>query len=246
LFPPHGVAAGNLAAAGELVGIDEHQFGAPRRRCRLPQTVVDPPRQLQGAARRLLELEHGARHNGLDLLERHLGLVLARQATAVEGGAARLILVGQADDALAQSAVVPLDSVGVDRAVGPGLIERLLLPRAGAAPTAEPTEPAAELDDDRHLARGVLGHGKVCLDIDLDLWEGAVIDVAHQRPGDSRDPAVLAFVGPGDFPLHLGDVLGDPAVDLALELLDDLRAATGPLIGGHAVVEHSRIGAAME
>src|SRR5262249_28069321 len=63
-------------------------------------------------------------------------------------GMARLALVGQANNAFAQLAVVPLNAVGIDGAVPPGLVERLLCPRIRASPAAE-AEPAPELHDDR-------------------------------------------------------------------------------------------------
>src|SRR5262249_61168968 len=53
-------------------------------------------------------------------------------------GFAGLALVGQANNAFAQLVVVPLNAVGIDGAVPPGFVERLLGPRIGAAPAARP------------------------------------------------------------------------------------------------------------
>src|SRR5262249_35797282 len=136
-------------------------------------------------------------------------------------GTARLALVGQADDPFAQPAVVRLNAAGIDRAVGPALVERLLLPRVRASLAAEAGEP--KLQDDRLLARGMLGHGEAGLNGDLDLRKGAVVNVADQRLGHRGDAAAFALDGLGDLPLHLGDVLGNFAVDLALKIREDFR-----------------------
>src|SRR5262249_14867028 len=97
---------------------------------------------------------------------------------------AGLPFVGQADNAFAQPAVVRLYAVGNDRAVSPALVERLLRPRLGAIrgtglvlfgrlwlgrADAARRASEAELKDDRELARGVLGHREVSLNIDFDL-----------------------------------------------------------------------------
>src|SRR5262245_33713734 len=86
----------------------------------------------QGDDRRLAV----ARHAGDADLRRidariRIGLEVIDQATHAPGprtqrapvvGTARLPLVAQADDALAQSVAVALDAVGVDRAVAPALV----------------------------------------------------------------------------------------------------------------------------
>ena len=52
--------------------------------------------------------------------------------------------------------------------------------------------------------------------------------MADQLLHDDRDVAVLLRGLRGDFPSDLGRVLGDPAVNLPVEILDDLRAALVP------------------
>ena len=88
-----------------------------------------------------------------------------------------------------------LNAVGVDRAVAPAFVERLLRPRVRRRPCRRTRTRQPELQDDRHPARGVLGHGEAGLNGDLDLRKGAVVDVADQRLGDRRDAAAFAFDG---------------------------------------------------
>src|SRR5205807_357381 len=89
-----------------------------------------------------------------------VGLEVVDQTTHAPGpgaqrapvfGAARLALVGQADNAFAQPAVVPLNADGDDRAVAPTLVERLLRPRV-RAPLAAELAPEPELQQDGHPA----------------------------------------------------------------------------------------------
>src|SRR5262249_2602405 len=140
-----------------------------------------------------------------------------------------LAAVGQTDNAFAQPAVIPLNASRVDFAVAPAIVERLLGPRARAA-SAAAAKSAPALQDDRRPARGILGHREARPNRDLDLGKGAVVDVAGQRLGHRRDAAAFALDSAGDFPLHLGDVLGNSTIDLALKILDDLRAPLRPLI----------------
>src|SRR5262249_43534158 len=119
--------------------------------------------------------------------------------------AARLALIRQPDDAFAQPVIVPLDASRKDGAVAPAFVERLLLPGVLAA---EAAEAEAIFDNDRHLAGGVLGHGKARSNFHLDLWKGTVIDGAHQFLGDYGDAAAFSFLDTGHFPGHFGDILG--------------------------------------
>src|SRR5262249_12780155 len=120
-------------------------------------------------------------------------------------GAARLAFVAKADDAFAQPAAIALNAGRDDRAVAPAFVERLLRPppryppfeRGGwggaalASETSLAAEPAAEaeavLQDDRHLAGGVLGNRETSLDRDLDLRKGAVVHVTDERLSDRGD-----------------------------------------------------------
>jgi hypothetical protein len=43
-------------------------------------------------------------------------------------------------------------------------------------------------------------------------------------------PAAFAFNRARDFPLHVGNFLGDPSIDLALEIFDNLCAPLRPII----------------
>ena len=55
-----------------------------------------------------------------------------------------------------------------------------------------------------------------------------VIDVAHETLGDHRHFADLLPGRLGHLPGHLGHVLGNPSIDLTVEVLNDLRTSLGP------------------
>ena len=155
-------------------------------------------------------------------------------------------LVGEPDDAGGQpSAVVGLDAAGVERNVTPARCDELV-GRGRSGGLLESREPRqhlaghvapAEHHQHRNRALGMDGHDDGHLDLDRNRRIGGVVDVPDHPPGHDRLAA--------DRGLHrLGDRPGDPrnlgrhaAVDLALEVLHDLRASLlPPLLGGRDLV----------
>ncbi len=115
----------------------------------------------------------------------------------------------------------------------PGALRRRLGHRLLGRRPRPRAEPEAEFHHHRHRTLGLRRRRQRELDVDLDLRAPRIVDVAHQPLGDDRDAVDLLLLRLGNFPLHLGYVFGDAAVDLAVEVLDDLRPAPGPpLVGG--------------
>ena len=174
-----------------------------------------------------LEIIDGAAHSPCPGLQHAPVVRLARPA-----------FVHQADDALRKpGAVVGLVLVGTFR-ITPAFGQHLLLPgrpriRRPALRKAlghQPHELAAEaqLHDDRNRPFGVGRSGQGQIDIDLDRGIGGVVHVAEEPLGYDRHVAVLFRRGADDLPAYLGQIGGNAAENLAVEVLDDLRTALGP------------------
>ncbi len=183
---------------------------------------------------------------------------------------ARLALVDEADDALGQArAVVGLNAVGIDRGIAPaGGDEQLGRGRAGvraatkAAERAEAirgrgfarapgkavsAEAAAEHHQHGHRPLGVCGRDEGHLNVHFDGRTGGIVHMPDPLLRGNRhgaDNAVRRLRH--DRPRHLRNIFRHAAEDLALEVLDDFRAAhLPPLLGGGdllAVLRHQRIG----
>ena len=167
-------------------------------------------------------------------------------------GLARLAFVDQTDDALGQTgAVVRLDAAGIDGGEAPAVGDQLFgrgrvgirgaaadgAPRPGAPATRREYRrgegdlrngAAAEHHHHRHRSLGVGGHDQRHLNIDLDIGIGGIVHVPDELLADHRMLADLRFGRLRHFPGHLRNVLGNAAQHLAIEVLDDLRAALIP------------------
>jgi hypothetical protein len=84
------------------------------------------------------------------------------------------------------------------------------------------------------------------LNVDGDEWVRGIVDVAVEFFGDNGDVFVQFARSADDFPADMGDVGGNTAKDIAVELLEDLRTALRPpdLGGGDlvAILEEERVG----
>jgi hypothetical protein len=84
------------------------------------------------------------------------------------------------------------------------------------------------------------------LNVDGDEWVGRIVDVADEFFGDDGNVFVHFALGTDDFPADTGNVGGNAAKDIAVEVLDDLRAALRPpdLSRGDLVtiLEEERVG----
>ena len=101
-----------------------------------------------------------------------------------------------------------------------------------ARTSAESAEREAEFHHQRHRAFGLRGRRQCELDVDLDLRAFRIINVAQEALGDDGDVADLLLLCVRHFPLDRGHVCGDAAVDLAIEVLDDLGPALAPPLPG--------------
>ena len=169
-----------------------------------------------------------------------------------------LAFVDEADDAFGEAvAVVGLDAGGNVDGVAPAFGEELLLPRwAGGCLLGHF---GVELGDALHdfFAEGEFQHdGDGCggfrgsgdgeFDVDGDGGVGGVVYVADEMFCDDGDVAAGFVDGVDEFPLYLGSVGGDAAVDFAVEVLEDFGTALFlPILGGFyglAVFEDKRVG----
>src|SRR5262249_35809468 len=143
-----------------------------------------------------------------------------------------LPFVAQANDAAGQAAaVVGLNAVGNDDGVTPTLRQNLFLPIRSAATAGRRAESAsakANLHDDRHRSLRVRGRGDSKLNVKGDRWKRRIVDMADKPFRDGSDVADGLFFRRRDLPLHLRRVLGNPAVDLSIKVLDDLRPPLFP------------------
>ncbi len=126
-----------------------------------------------------------------------------------------------------------MNAAGDEDRVTPSFGEHLLLPGWagwrrrgwGRAGTAGEGTDEAELHDHGNGAGSVVGSGELKLNIDGDEPVGAVVDVTGDVFCDDGNVAVRGVLGGSDLPADSGSVFGDAAVDLAVEVLDDLWAA---------------------
>ena len=152
-------------------------------------------------------------------------------------GRAALPLVGEPDDARGEAgAVVGLDAGGGERHVAPAGGDELIGGRRGGG-LREAREARqrvvghvapAEHHEDRDGSLCVDRHDHRHLDVDRDRGMEGVVDVPDHPPGDDRLAADGRLHGLGHRPRDLRHVLGHAAVDLALEVLDDLGTALLP------------------
>ena len=81
------------------------------------------------------------------------------------------------------------------------------------------------LHHDRHGAGGSGGDGQGELDVDGDI---GILGMIHDRVlGDDGHRAVVCVQGAEDFPGDGGRVGRDAAINLAIEVLDDLQGGAG-------------------
>jgi hypothetical protein len=146
-------------------------------------------------------------------------------------------LVGETDDARGEAgAVVRLDAGGAERHVAPAGGDELIGRRwsGGILHAREPEHrvaghaAGAEHHQDRNRPLRVDGDDDRHLDVHRDRGMGGIVDVPDDSPGHDGLTADGGLHGLGDLPRDLRHVAGHTAVDLSLEVLDDLRAPLLP------------------
>ena len=196
----------------------------------------------------------------LEIIERAAGAPGPRAESAPVVQLARLPFVHQADDALRQAgAVVGLHAGRDINRVAPTFGQHLPLPgrRTGRAgrrwrhalhDSGKKLRAEAEFHDDWHGLRRVRGSGQRQLDVHGNLRVGGIVHVPDELLRDYRDIFVHLPGCADHFPIHLGGRFGRAAVNLAVKILHNLRAALLPpdfrrrdLL---AVLQHQRVGRA--
>jgi hypothetical protein len=103
-----------------------------------------------------------------------------------------------------------------------------------------------KLQDDGNGSGGVSGSGKGELNVDGDEGIRGIVDVADEFFCDDGNVFVYFARGADNFPADLRNVRGNAPENVAVEVVDNLRAALGPpdLRGGDLVTifEDERIG----
>src|SRR6267142_4861472 len=169
---------------------------------------------------------------------------------------ARLPSVAEANDATVQTrAVVGLNAIGNQAGVTPTSCQNLLLPgwstwygstRWWRRRAKSRRKDKAEFHDHRNWTGCICGRGQGQLNVDGDLWNGRIINMAHQLLGDHRNVTILLIDSAGNFPLHLGCGSWNPTINLAVEVLHDLRTPLVPpcLSACHflTVLQEKRVG----
>jgi len=155
---------------------------------------------------------------------------------------ARLAFVDETNDAVGEAgAIVGLHTGGNERGVAPTFGEDLLLPGAtgtvecgpffGAEATFDGGEnfgAEGKLQDDGNGRGGIGGSGEGELDVDGDERVRGIVDVADEFFGEDGDVLVHFARGADDFPADLGNVGRNTSENIAVEIVDNLRAALGP------------------
>src|SRR5262249_31215371 len=153
-------------------------------------------------------------------------------------------LVDKADDALRQArAVIRLHARWDQTRVSPTLRQHSCLPRWTIRRLYSCREPEAgrehetQLHDHRHRSHSIRGRSQRQLYVDIHQRITRVVDVTHNPFRDDGN-VILHFARFGNyFPLHARHIGWDAAIDFAIEILDDLRAALLPphLRGRHVL-----------
>ncbi len=157
-----------------------------------------------------------------------------------------LALVGEPDDARGEAgSVVGLDAGGAERDVTPAGGDELLRGRRGGG-LLEPGESRqrlaghvapAEHHQDGHRPLGIHGHDHRHLDVHAYGGMRGIVDVPDHSASHDRLAPDRGLHGLGHRPRDLRHTFGHTAVDLALEILGDLRTPPPPPhLGGRDLV----------
>jgi hypothetical protein len=85
-----------------------------------------------------------------------------------------------------------------------------------------------KVQDDGNGRGGIGGSGEEELDADGDERVRGIVNVADEFFGDDGDVLVHFARGADDFPADVGNLGGNTSENIAVEIVDNLRAALGP------------------
>jgi hypothetical protein len=167
-------------------------------------------------------------------------------------GLARLAVIGQTDDADAELIVIRLNAGGIDRAISPTCRNGLLAPRnrsgrrrigrhvcgnraRGSAGSRWPwarseISESAKLNHHRHRFTRAGGYGEARPNVDSDLRIARVVHMADKSFGDDGNSVRYAAGHGRHFPPHCRHITRNPAINLALKILLNLRPPLDPIL----------------